>query len=74
MKKEKGLIQSNLTTFGVYKFTSWQMNCLVHLVEQLQPAMSRDIDWLSADLKVFQETLPPGQERQSSHSYTNERD
>ena len=58
MKKEKGLIQSNLATFGVYKFTSWQMNCLVHLVEQLQPAMSRDIDWLSADLKVFQEHLP----------------
>ena len=58
MKKEKGLIQSNLATFGMYKFSSWQMNCLVHLVEQLQPAMSRDIDWLSADLKVFQEHLP----------------
>lgn len=58
MKRNKGIIQSNLATFGVYKFTSWQMNCLVHLVEQLQPAMSRDVDWLNADLKVFQETLP----------------
>ena len=58
MKRNKGIIQSNLATFGVYKFTSWQMNCLGHLVEQLQPAMSRDVDWLNADLKVFQETLP----------------
>lgn len=55
--KNKLIVQSNLVTFGRYKFSSWQINCLVNIVDKLQPVMSKDIDWLLADFDVFNDYL-----------------
>lgn len=56
MKKET-IMQSNLVTYGRYKFSSWQINCLVNIVDQLQPAMTTDVSWLTADFDEFRKHL-----------------
>ena len=50
-------MQSNLVTYGRYKFSSWQINCLVNIVDKLQPAMTTDISWLTADFDEFRKHL-----------------
>lgn len=52
MKKET-IMQPKSVTFGRYNFSSWQINCLVNIVDKLQPAISTDIRWLTADLNEF---------------------
>lgn len=43
---EKDLIrQSNSVTFAKYRMSSWQINCLVNVVDQLQNYIDTDINW-----------------------------
>lgn len=52
------IMQPKSVTFGSYKFSSWQINCLVNIIDKLQPAMSADIKWLTANFDEFRKKLP----------------
>lgn len=52
------IMQPKSVTFGSYKFSSWQINCLVNIIDKLQPAMSADIKWLTANFDEFKKKLP----------------
>lgn len=53
---EKELIkQSDSVTFAKYRMSSWQINCLVNIVDNLQSYLDIDIDWGLAEGKEYQQ-------------------